>query len=96
MSLSKEISNYLTKLMFPKSKFDAYFYLFKIIFLPNIFDTLLFQVSVTLQCRDNPNNPVFISMIRGGSRTASASKMEHSVIIVNGCKPITIITKSSI
>ena len=49
---------------------------------------LLFQVSVTLQCRDNPNNPVFFSIIRGGSRTASTSKMEHSVIIVNGCKAV--------
>ena len=35
-------------------------------------------------------------MIRGGSRTAVTSKMEHFVIIVNGWKPLTIITKSSI
>ena len=35
-------------------------------------------------------------MFRGGSRTAAASKMEHFVIIVNGWKPLTIITKSSI
>ena len=34
--------------------------------------------------------------IRGGSRTAATSKMEHFVIIVNGWKPLTIITKSSI
>ena len=33
---------------------------------------------------------------RGGSRTAAMSKMEHFVIIVNGRKPLTIITKSSI
>ena len=33
---------------------------------------------------------------RGGSRTAATSKMEHFVIIVNGWKPLTIITKSSI
>ena len=33
---------------------------------------------------------------RGGSRTAAASNMEHFVIIVNGWKPLTIITKSSI
>ena len=32
----------------------------------------------------------------GGSRTAATSKMEHFVIIVNGWKPLTIITKSSI
>ena len=33
---------------------------------------------------------------RGGSRTAATSKMEHFVIIVNGWKPLIIITKSSI
>ena len=33
---------------------------------------------------------------RGGSRTAAISKMEHFVIIVNGWKLLTIITKSSI
>ena len=34
--------------------------------------------------------------IRGGSRTATTSKMEHFVIIVNGWKPLTVITKCSI
>ena len=33
---------------------------------------------------------------RGGSRTAATSKMERFVIIVNGWKPLTIITKCSI
>ena len=33
---------------------------------------------------------------RGRSRTAATSKMEHFVIIVNGWKPLTIITKPSI
>ena len=33
---------------------------------------------------------------RGGSRTAAASKMERFVLIVNGWKPLTIITKRSI
>ena len=37
-----------------------------------------------------------ITNIRGGSRTAATSKMEHFVIIVNGWKPLTIITKRSI
>ena len=32
----------------------------------------------------------------GGSRTAATSKMERFVIIVNGWKPLTIITKRSI
>ena len=35
-----------------------------------------------------PNNSV-----RGGSRAAATSKMEHFVIIVNGFQPLTIITK---
>ena len=34
-------------------------------------------------------------MFRGGSRTAATSKVELFVIIVNGWKPLTIITKSS-
>ena len=32
----------------------------------------------------------------GGSRTAATSKMERFVIIVNGWKPLTVITKRSI
>ena len=35
-------------------------------------------------------------MVRGGSRAAAISKMEHFVIIVNGWKPLTIITTRSI
>ena len=37
-----------------------------------------------------------LTQTRGGSRTAATSKMEHFEIIVNGWKPLTIITKSSI
>ena len=33
---------------------------------------------------------------RDGSRAALISKMERFVIVVNGCKPLTIITKRSI
>ena len=33
-------------------------------------------------------------VVRGGSRTATTSKMDHFVIIVNGWKPLTIIIKS--
>ena len=40
------------------------------------------------------NNKILLP--RGGSRTAATSKMEHFVIIVNGWKPLTVITKSSI
>ena len=35
-------------------------------------------------------------MFLGGYRTAAASSMKHFVIIVNGWKPLIIITKSSI
>ena len=34
-------------------------------------------------------------MLRGGSRTTAASKMERFVIIVNGFHPLTIFTKRS-
>ena len=40
-----------------------------------------------------PNSSLLI--VRGGSRTASIYKMEYFVIIVNGWKPLTIITKRS-
>ena len=43
-----------------------------------------------------PSNTQCNSVSRGGSRTAATSKMEHFVIIVNGWKPLTIITKCSI
>ena len=39
---------------------------------------------------------LLIAWVRGGSRTAGTSRMEHFVIIVNGWKPLTIITKSFI
>ena len=35
-------------------------------------------------------------MVKGRSRTAATSKMERFVIIVNGWKPLTFITKRSI
>ena len=37
-----------------------------------------------------------MNRIRGGSRTAAPSRIEHFVIIVNGRKQLTIITKRSI
>ena len=43
------------------------------------------------------NTSIFIpNLLRGESRTAAISKMEHFVIIVNGFQPLTIITKRSI
>ena len=41
-------------------------------------------------------NPEDSSGFRGGSRAAATSKMERFVIIVNGWKPLTVITKRSI
>ena len=38
----------------------------------------------------------FFGKCSGGSRTAATSKMERFVVIVNGWKPLTIITKCSI
>ena len=38
----------------------------------------------------------FTYILRGGSRAAATSKMKYFVIIVNGWKPLTIITKRSI
>ena len=37
-----------------------------------------------------------IAIVTGGSRTATTSKMESFVIIVNGWKSLTVITKHSI
>ena len=37
-----------------------------------------------------------LDFVRGGSRAAVTSKVERFLIIVNGWKPITIITKCSI
>ena len=38
---------------------------------------------------------LFQTISRGGSRAAATSKMERFVIIVNGSKPLTVITKRS-
>ena len=37
-----------------------------------------------------------LAVVRGGSRDAATFKMKHFVIIVNGWKPLTTITKHSI
>ena len=41
-------------------------------------------------------NDLVSIIFRGGSRTAVTSKPERFVIIVNGCKPLTIITMHSV
>ena len=35
----------------------------------------------------------FVTMLKGGSRTAATSKIEHFVITVNGWNPLTVTTK---
>ena len=47
-------------------------------------------------CNFNLNFVDISKNCRGESRTATTSKMEHFVIIINGSQPLTIITKSSI
>ena len=54
---------------------------------------MMSSVAFRSYCQDNISNGIGI---RGGSRIAAASKMECFVIIVNGWKPLTIITKRSI
>ena len=44
---------------------------------------------------ENWDNCLESTTFRGGSKTTATSKMEHFVIIVNGGKPLTIITTSS-
>ena len=55
---------------------------------------------VSYKCDKRDNNvqikKVRQNIYRGGSRAAAASKMECFVIIVNGWKPLNIITKHSI
>ena len=59
----------------------------------NRISEILFECLESFQWHDDY---FFQTSIRGGSRTPATSKMEQFVIIVNGWKPLTIITKSSI
>ena len=55
---------------------------------------ILFLLFYKLECKN-----CFLctnTRVRGGSRTAKTSEMERVVIIANGWKPLTIITKRSI
>ena len=60
----------------------------------NTFSSIVSEV-VTGDCSVK-HSKVYSKNGKGGSRTAATSKMEHFVIIVNGWKPLIIITKSSI
>ena len=56
-------------------------------------------INESLRANSVETNDLIVNVIesyRGGSRTAATSKMESFVIIVNGWKPLTIITKHSI
>ena len=50
----------------------------------------------SVKCPEETCNETYNGENRGGSRAAATSKMERFVIIVNGWKPLTIITKRSI
>ena len=66
---------------------------------PNCHHQIVF-VKFNLQIHYPPSHPWEIwhykQANQGGSRTAATSKMERFLIIVNGWKPLTIITKHSI
>ena len=67
----------------------TFFWKIKLIFCVNLSSSASFRHMMILEedCRGD---------CRGGSKIAATSKMEHFVIIVNGWKPLTVITKSSI
>ena len=65
--------------------------LFHVKIMPN--DSLqMIDLNLARTCK----NKFCENKIRGGSRATATSKMERFVIIVNGWKPLTIITKRSI
>ena len=64
--------------------------------LRNSLQMIIGNLSIENPDNTNGNTSLYYNVLRGGSRTAATSKMEHFVIIVNGWKPLTIITKSSI
>ena len=67
------------------------------LFLVRLFLTLHITISFSNRiCKQSFFCLTMTIIIRGGSRTAATSKMECFVIIVNGWKPLTIITKHSI
>ena len=62
---------------------------------------MLYLVKILILCISNlrvakGTDFLFTNQNRGGSRTAATSKMKCFVIIVNGWKQLTIITKRSI
>ena len=76
-----------------------YYYFFFFFFLSEsnispsckFYDFFLYQSTSILASNDS-----VITIIKGGSKAATISKMERFVIIVNGFQPLTIITKRSI
>ena len=54
------------------------------------------SIKTTLKQNTPKTHQISKKIFRGGPKTAAKSKLEHFVIIVNGWKPLTIITKSSI
>ena len=87
------------------SRFFLYFYVFLLVsFIASFFNKLLKNDFLILLIfviyRKYYITSLFYNYNQGssrsGSRTAATSKMERFVIIVNGWKPLTIITKSSI
>ena len=71
------------------------FYFYLVLFENQKISSTFLQKTNTFSCYSTCENLAF-SCTRGGSRTAATSKMDRFVIIVNGWKPLTIITKRSI
>ena len=85
MVVSKKISDYFTKLVEPLVTTQR---------IEEMFGKLKDEIIERFEEKLTAQNQKTVDF-RGGSGTAGTSKMEHFVIIVNGWKPLTIITKSS-
>ena len=90
--LSLSVAQYVDILMLSETKLDSTFpstqFLINGFSVPHRLDRNSKGGSILLYVRGK-------IIVRGGSRTAATSKVELFVIIVNGWKPLTIITKSS-
>ena len=83
--VSKRISNYFTKLVEPLVTTQR---------VEEMFGKRKDEIIERFEEKLTAQNQKTVDF-RGGSGTAATSKMEHFVIIVNGWKPLTIITKHS-
>ena len=93
--LQEVLRNSIDLLVISETKLDASFpsshFIRDGFTLPYRLDRTQHRGGIILFIREDiPSN---IGMLRGGSRTAATSKMKNFVIIVNGWKPLTIISQ---